>query len=163
MEKEIWKDVPNYEGYYQVSNLGNVKSLGNNKFNQEMILKPGLNRGYCAVKLCKDGKNKTFKVHQLVAMTFLKHIPDGTNKVVVDHKDGNPLNNRLDNLQLISQRENLSKERTTKSGLPVGVYFRKDKNKYQAQIHINGKQIYLGLFNTPEEASEVYQSKLKKK
>jgi hypothetical protein len=70
---EIWKDVPNYDGFYQVSNLGNVKSFYKKN---EKILKQGINRyGYKFVSLSKNNKQKTIKTHQLVAMAFLNHTP----------------------------------------------------------------------------------------
>jgi hypothetical protein len=107
----------------------------------------------------KGLKPKPIQVQKLVAIAFLNHIPDGHN-IVVDHIDSNKENNHIDNLRLISARENVSKERTKKSGLPVGVFFIKTSKKYITQITINNKQIYLGTFNTIEEASNAYQNKL---
>lgn len=68
---EIWKEVENYEGIYQVSNLGQVRSL---KFGKTRVLKPGKNgNGYLYVTLCKDGEIKRCKVHRLVAEAFLSN------------------------------------------------------------------------------------------
>jgi hypothetical protein len=103
---------------------------------------------------------KNIKVHQLIASAFLKYKFKG-HENVVDHIDSNKLNNHLDNLRVVSNRENNSKERTKKSGLPVGVCFNKNDKKYQSYIYINGKQQHLGKFNTIKEASNVYQNKLK--
>jgi hypothetical protein len=108
----------------------------------------------------KGYKRKTVGVHQLVASAFLNYEFNGY-KSVVDHIDSNPLNNNLSNLRIITQRENSSKERTIKSGLPVGVYWHKKNKKYQSGIYINGKNFNLGYFNTIEEASYAYQQKLK--
>ena len=106
---EEFRDVPGWEGLYQVSNLGNVKSLGNDKAKKEKILKQNLvgviSKQYFAVEFCVDGKRKTCRVHQLVAMAFLNHIPNGYIGLVVDHIDNNKLNNNLENLQLISVRK----------------------------------------------------------
>ena len=79
----------------------------------------------------------------------------------MDHIDSDKLNNNVNNLRLVTNRENVSKERTFKSGLPTGVYFHKRNKKYESQIRINGKKKYLGSFNTIEEASNAYQNKLK--
>ena len=94
---EIWKNVKGFEDY-EVSELGNVKSL---KLGKERILKNSIDKkGYYKVNLSNKGKTKTFKVHKLVAMAFLNHKPCGY-KIVVDHIDNNPLNNNVENLQLI--------------------------------------------------------------
>ena len=163
--KEIFKDIPNYEGMYQVSNLGNVKSLerkvySNNKLHyiqKENILNKYIStRGYYSVTLSKNSKTKTRTIHQLVAIAFLNYKPDKTTKIVVDHIDANKLNNNLNNLQLISNRENINKDK--KRELPTGVT--KENNKYRVKIFINKKSEHLGMFNTIDEASKAYKNKL---
>ena len=74
MEKEIWKDVLNYENHYKVSSLGNVKSV---KFGKDTILKKKIRNKYLAVNLTKNGVVKDFNIHQLVAIAFLNHKPNG--------------------------------------------------------------------------------------
>jgi hypothetical protein len=139
--KEIFKDIPNYEGIYQVSNLGRVKSL---KLNKEKILKLSIDgQGYLKVNLFDEGRRSTKNVHQLVAIVYLNHMPCGS-KIVVDHINCDKLNNRLENLQLISQRENLSKDKKGSSKY-TGVSWHKQKSKWQSQIIINGKYKYLGI------------------
>ena len=156
--KEIFKDIPNYEGMYQISDLGRLKSL---KFNKERILKPAVCvNGYLFVVLCREGKLKTIKVHKLVAMAFLNHTPDRYNGLIVDHINCDKLNNRLSNLQLINQRENTSKDRKGTSKY-TGVSWYKTSNKWISQIIINGKKKHLGYFKCELEASAAYQSKLK--
>ncbi len=105
-------------------------------------------------------KARRIPIHQIVASVFLGYKFQG-HKMVVDHIDSNTLNNDLNNLRVVTQRENVSKERSLKSGLPTGVSYRDDLKKYRAKIRINKKQIHLGLFNTTEEASIAYQNKLK--
>ena len=120
-----------------------------------------LMRGYKGVSvLIKNNPQKIIRVHQIIATVFLGHKIDGYN-MIVDHIDSNPLNNDVNNLRIVSQRENNSKERTVKSGLPVGVYYNKLRNAYCSQIKINGKVIYLGLFKDPFSAAIKYQNKLK--
>lgn len=158
MIEEIFKDVPDYEGIYQVSNLGRVKSI---KFNKEKILKPSVNnRGYSYVNLCNKEKVKNVRIHQLVAITFLNHELCGY-KLVVDHKDNNPLNNNVNNLQLVTARYNSSKDKKGGSSNYTGVSWDKDSNKWASQIKINGKSKNLGRFNSEKEASEYYQAALK--
>lgn len=104
--EEIWKDIKGYEGYYQVSNLGNVKSLKrtiirkrNDKTHQfpikERMLKFDYSDGYKVVKLCKQGE-KAYKVHRLVAEAF---IPNPNNLPIINHKDETRTNNCVDNLE----------------------------------------------------------------
>lgn len=159
MGKEVFKSIENYPNY-EVSNYGRVKSL---KFGKERILKPRDSKGgYLVVALYKNGKRKTFKVHQLVAICFLNHKPDGTQKTVVDHVDNNKLNNHINNLQLTTNRHNSSKDRKGGSSKYVGVCWHKPTNKWLSQIRINGKLKHLGLFTCELAASNVYQKELNK-
>ena len=108
----------------------------------------------------KGLKPKGILIHQLIASAFLNYKFEGHN-LVVDHIDNNPLNNNVNNLQVISQRENCSRLKSLKSGLPTGVSYSKKRNKYISQIQINKRIVYLGGYNTIEEASNAYQLKLK--
>jgi hypothetical protein len=165
--EEIFKDIPNYEGMYQVSNLGNVKSLPRESCNhrgchilKERILKPSIDIfGYKFVVLCEKNKQKSIKNHQLVAMAFLGHKPCGM-KIVVDHINTDRLDNRVENLQLITQRENSSKDRINGTSKYVGVYFQKSSKKWCSHICINGIVTYLGSFNLEEDAKKYYEKAL---
>ena len=98
---ETWKSVVGYEGLYEVSDLGRVKSLW---YGREKILKPQKDGwGYPHVILCKDGKKKTLKVHRLVAEAF---IPNPNNLATVNHKDEVKTNNIVSNLEWMSQQDN---------------------------------------------------------
>ena len=111
IQDEVWKDIEGYEGLYQVSTCGNVKSLPKVRRNgtgtyiqKERLLKPSnTSTGYKKVELCKDGKRKGFKVHRLVAIAF---IPNPDNKPEVNHIDGNKINNNIDNLEWVTSSEN---------------------------------------------------------
>jgi len=154
---EIFKDIKGYEGLYQISNYGNVKSFVRS---DGRILKPGLGGvGYLTVALCNGDKKKSRTVHQLVAEAFLNHEPCGY-KLVVDHIDNDPLNNNINNLQLVSQRQNTSKKKNTSSKY-TGVHFNKKAKKWQSTIRINGIKKYLGSFNCETKAHLTYQNKLK--
>jgi hypothetical protein len=167
--EEIWNDVPNYEGIYQVSNLGRVKSLERTisragKYDvviKERFLKLGTDsHGYLIASLHKDLKAKTFKVHKLLAIVFLKHKPCGYN-VVIDHIDNNKLNNNLENLQLITHRQNISKDKKNKTSKYTGVCWHKHKKKWLASIQVNKVNLYLGMFTNEYDAYLAYQNKLK--
>lgn len=95
--EEIWKDIRDYEGLYQVSNLGNVRSLRYNHTEKIKLLKQGVNKkGYKYVRLFKNGKGKTHIVHRLVAMSF---IPNPNNLPIVNHIDECKSNNMVSNLE----------------------------------------------------------------
>jgi hypothetical protein len=165
---EVWKDVIGYEGIYQVSNFGNVKSLsrtitkGNITYvTKDKLLKQSVDSvGYAYVNLSDYKKQKTFRVHQLVAIAFLSHVPDRHKGLVIDHIDGNKLNNNLSNLQLLSNRENTSKDRKNKTSKHIGVYWHKECSKYASQIKINKKVKHLGLFDNEDDAYIAYQNVL---
>lgn len=148
-----WKGIPGYEGMYQVSNFGNVKSLNYNKTGKERLLKPGIDSGYYRIQLNKYGKGKTFRVHQLVCMAFKNHIPCGMN-LVVNHIDNNPLNNHVDNLELVPNRYNSQCHKKD-----CGVSLNKN-GKYGTSIQINGKKVHLGNFKNKKDALNMYQKAL---
>lgn len=105
MQKEIWKDIIGYEGLYQVSNLGNVKSLNYGRSGKVCLLKLKIHTGnYFQVVLCnRKCKNKYFYVHRLVAQHF---IFNSENKRCINHKDCNKQNNKVENLEWVTYKEN---------------------------------------------------------
>ena len=167
-EVEIWKDIPGYEGLYQVSSLGRVKSLSreicNSKrcyISKEKILKISIsNNGYFKVNLFNFGIEKTFMVHKLVAMAFLNHKPNGY-ELVIDHINDNKLDNRVENLQIVTQRFNTYKTQGKHSSKHKGVYWCKNRKKWKSAIRINGEKKHLGSFKCELAASYAYQKALK--
>lgn len=129
--KEIWKDIAGYKGLYQVSNLGNIKSVERrDKFNRKQggfLLKQGKTKGYYKVELCKEGKVKSFYVHKLVAEAF---IPNPNNLPEVGHKDelnlynSNECNNNVNNLYWTSSvdNSNMPHHRNRISKTKLGAY-----------------------------------------
>ena len=151
-EEEIWKPIPYYEDY-EASNLGNVRSI---KFGRKVVLKPNKCRnGYFRVSIYVRGVCKrTIQVHQLIAMAFLNHNKLDRNKVV-NHIDFNKTNNNINNLEIVSIRENSNKKHLKSSSKYVGVCITKD-NKWRSYIFIKRKQIRLGIFDNEELAAEIY-------
>jgi hypothetical protein len=166
---EEWKDIEGYEGLYQVSNLGRVKSLprewigGNGSIGRHngMILRGGISTsGYPLVTLRKDGNKKTCNVHQLVATAFLNHEPCGM-CLVVDHKDDNKTNNRVDNLQIVTNRFNSYKTQGKYSSKYKGVSWHKSSGKWAVAIRVKGKSKHLGTFDCELEAAHAYRKEVK--
>ena len=166
MITEIWKPIPNYEGLYEVSNTGKVKSLrrvikrNHSDYTvKERVLKSYSNdKDYICVNLSKNGNGRTWKVHQLIAMAFLNHKPNGS-KIVVDHIDNDRSNNSLENIQVIPARLNTSKDRKGYSSKYVGVCWCNTHKKWMACIQIDGKNKTLGYFTDEYEAHLAYESK----
>lgn len=113
MNNEIWKDVVGYEGIYEVSNFGRVrthknkttftKQHGIRKWKQRILKEKSKNNRDVRFSLWKNGKSKDFLAHRLVALAF---IPNPENKKTVNHIDGNPKNNKVDNLEWATHYEN---------------------------------------------------------
>lgn len=149
MNTEIWKDIENYEGLYQVSNFGRIKSLNHMASNgikdimyKGRILKPFLDgkKNYLEVCLSKNNLKKKYLVHRLVAETFLEN---EYNKREVNHKDGNKQNNCVDNLEWVTSKEN--KHHAYENGYYDTYKFRHRKSlKNSKKITIKGvtKSLY---------------------
>ena len=148
--KEIWKDIKGYDGDYQVSNLGKVKSL---KKDREKILKHSNNNGYCLVCLYKNKKTTACSVHQLVYYTF--NDVEKTKDFVIDHINRDKSDNRLENLRLVTQRKNTqNREKKFK-----GYVYNKKSRTYRSVTDINNKQICL--INIKEKNTELLQKSIK--
>ena len=159
--EEIWKDVVGYEGRYLISNTGRLKSILKNK---EILPNGSLtNSGYLQYTLSWNLKNKRnhYYAHQLVAISFLEHKPDGMN-FVVDHINDNKLDNRIENLQIVTQRFNARKTQGKYSSKYKGVSWDKNAKKWRPRIFINGKNKNFGYFINEDEAHLEYQNQLKK-
>lgn len=103
---EIWKDIIGYEGLYQVSNTGKVRSINYKHTGVIKELLPGNSgSGYLIVFLCKEGKRKKFLLHRLVVESFIGEIPKG---LIVNHKDENKHNNYVENLEICTYKYNLN-------------------------------------------------------
>lgn len=134
MCNEVWKDIKGYEGLYQISNLGRVKTL-KPRYKDKIILKP-LKGSYLAVTLYKNKIGKRRTIHRLVAETFLE-IGD---RMVVNHKDGNKKNNSLENLEVVTQKENV--EHAIRTG--IGTIGEKNgKAKFTNEEVMRLREIYL--------------------
>ena len=152
MDNEIWKDIEGFEGRYQVSSCGRVKSLshfqsfGNQgmRIIPERLLKYG-NRanGYMMVVLCKDNIRKSCNVHRLVAQAF---IPNPNNLPQVNHIDENKHNNNVDNLEWVTSKENINHGTSLKRRSESQRYTQKSKKAvYQYDLNNNLIAIYVSI------------------
>lgn len=159
-KNEIWKHILGFEGLYQISNYGNVKSCkrlvnakyGSQKVVDEKLLSLGKDKdGYLMAILCKEGTKKTVKIHRLVADAFINKI-DGKN--LVNHIDSEKSNNLVSNLEWVSSLENNCHSKINKdmSSKYRGVSFHKRDKVFRSSICFNGKKVYLGCFKTEEDA-----------
>lgn len=143
---EVWKDISEYEGLYQISSLGKVKR-------DDKILKYTIcSGGYYYISLCKDGIPIKRRIHRLLAETF---IPNPDNLQQVDHINQNRIDNRLENLRWVSSsgnNENKGIQINNKLG-EQHIYYDKSKNKYTFKIRIN-KIDHFKRFETLEEAKK---------
>lgn len=156
--EEIWKDIKGYEGLYQVSNLGNIRSLKfkNNIIEKERIrvLRQQLRNGYLTINLTKNGKRKNYQIHRLVAQEF---ISNPNQYSIVNHKDYKKTNNRVDNLEWCTQKYNVNysicnmKNKVhVKNTETYGIYYREKHNNYE----VNLKKKYYGKFSNYNEAKK---------
>lgn len=126
---EIFKDIPGFEGYYQASDQGRMKSVERKGRRKERILKPGIDSyGYLYVYLYKNGKRKTLKVHRLILLTF-----EGPSDLQTNHKNCIKTDNRLENLEYVTNLENMTHAR--KNGLFKNI------QKQVSQLNLLGDHI----------------------
>lgn len=166
---EIWKDIPNYEDKYQISDLGNIRSKtrfvnskgGSQKEVKGKVLKQQINhKGYSIIGLSAGKSVKTFTVHQLMGLTFIPNFIKGTQ---INHKDGNKRNNALTNLEVSDSSHNMFHAVTTGLMPKVGksqyrnvTYVKnpKARKKWAASIRHEGNSSYgWKTFFTEEEAA----------
>lgn len=159
--KEEFVDIKDYEGLYQISNYGNVKSLGrvinNGKYirtSVDIISSTQYNTGgYKIVTLWKGKKKQTFTIHKLVATAFLTK--NNTINGVINHIDNNKDNNKITNLEIVSQLYNSNCHKTT-NGVRKNI-----SGNYTVRVSINGSRVTLGTYKTEQEAVVVRNNKLK--
>lgn len=166
MTEEIWKDIPGYEELYEVSNFGNVRSISRFIYNKSykywrdgVLLKPSITRGYERVSLYRNGVQKLMTIHRLVAMAFLDYNPE-MNGFVINHIDICKTNNSLENLEIVSTRENSNQKHLPSTSDYVGVSYKKQSNAWVASIHIDGKTLYIGTFKEEVDAANAYEKAL---
>ena len=165
--EQQWKDIPGYEDIYQISDMGNVRSLdrtitdvkGNiREYKGKELAKIVNTAGYLYVNLYKEGVKNVQQIHSLMGITFLNH--SQSRYIVVDHINNIKFDNRLSNLQIINQRENTSKDKKGYTSQYIGVCLNKKTGKYKSQIRLNGKIKYLGYYMNEIDAHIAYQKEL---
>jgi hypothetical protein len=151
IKNERWVEIPDTNSKYYASTEGRILSVNKNRVK---LLKPSVSKcGYAFVKICKGNTSIPRSVHLLVVSAFKGHYSNKTHELVVDHINSDKLDNRLNNLEVVSQRENVKRAK--------GGFFKKysknsRSNKYFSRISIEGKSVYLGNFSTPEDAIKAY-------
>jgi hypothetical protein len=165
---EEWRPIKDYEGFYEVSNLGRVRSVdrivkssksrtGLKKHNGK-ILRPGTMNGYRMIILSKFGKTNSALVHRLVAHAFVRNT---SNFIEVNHLNGIKEDNRAENLEWTNRRENASHSKLKGgSSKYVGVSWKSSTNIWLANIKIKGRSIHLGYFNDELDARDAYLAAL---
>lgn len=160
---EEWKDIEGYEGRYQVSNHGHIRTCARfvntqwttPRYLDSQIMKPYFFKYYYVSLASPDGRKKRIKLHRLVAKAF---IPNPDNKPYVDHKDGDVHNNCVSNLRWATNSDNQANQKPVlrnTSGYR-GVSFHKYRKKWTAAITKDRIKIHLGDYAEPEAAALVY-------
>lgn len=151
-----FKEIPVFDSYY-ASDCGKIKSL--KKAGKEKILSQWFHKksGYYYVTLSGGGKRGNFSVHSLVAMAFLGHIPCGFESEV-DHINEIKTDNRLENLQILTHRENISRSKKNTTSKYRGVSWDKNTKKWYSKIRFEKRNVSLGFFDKEEDAHIAYEN-----
>lgn len=147
--EEEWRDCVGYTNY-AVSSLGKVMNKKTGR-----ILKPAIVEGYSKYKLSRNKVPYNASGHRLVALAFT---PNPENKPTIDHIDRNVRNNSVGNLRWATYCENNQNKQGSRGAVPFRGVAKHLNGKYQAHISHNNTLIHLGLFDTPEEAFEMYDA-----
>lgn len=151
---EEWKDIEGYEGLYEISNLGRVRSLdrivvysnGRKYFYKGEILKLKVDKyGYNIISFCKNGKHKTYTIHRLVASAF---IPNTENKSCIDHINTIKTDNRVENLRWVTNKENMN------NPLTLNKYFGKSNHNSRSVFQFNKNMELIKKWDTIKDASK---------
>lgn len=161
--EEIWKPINGFS-FYEISNLGRIKSLerwvggcGDRVIGERIIACGGAEK-YPSVTLRKNKERHRFYIHRLVAENF---IPNPKNKPYVNHINSKSNDNRVENLEWVTTRENTNhREFINKRKCKRGAHYDKNNNTWIARVYVDGKQIRLGRFNTEDEAHNTYKQYL---
>lgn len=160
---EQWKDIKGFEGLYQISSLGRVKSLNYRRSGKTKILKLNKHKfGYLHIQLHKDNKNFTYRVHRLVAEAF---IPNSDNKPCIDHINTIRTDNRVENLRWVTHIENMNNPLTLEKHIKNSSYKRRNNNtnrdthykKPIIQFTLDGELVRV--WNSVAEAEKYYGNK----
>jgi len=160
---EIWKDIPNYEGLYQISNLGRVKSLerivlqknGRKRVQHELIRKPRkVYKGYLQIDLWKNHEYSAKRINRLVAQAF---IPNPENKPEVNHIDGNKENNCVDNLEWVTGKENM--QHAIRTGLWKASHSPKKNRKSKKIIQLDDENNVIKVWDSIRDIMKYYNLK----
>ena len=168
-QEEIWKHVVGYEGLYEVSDLGRIRSLDRSRphsrnANYSFLCRGKIRKihndknGYQRVTLCKGGRQSNKQVHRIVGYAFLGLTDD----LQIDHVDGDPKNNRLDNLRTATGGQNMIGSRRKHKGATSqyrGVSWHDRDRRWVAQIQFNRTNFYLGCYSEEIDAAKAFDKK----
>ena len=146
MQKVIWRPIKGYEGLYEISNLGKIKSNFRQGSTTDFLKISNNGNGYMMVRLCKNGKAKKYYLHRLLAQTFIDNPED---KPQVNHINENRSDNRLENLEWVTQKEN---NNHGNHNLNAAISKRSGKAKKIVQLDLDGNE--LGRFDFLIEAAK---------
>lgn len=158
-ETEIWKHVLGYEGFYIISDLGNIKRVNNRLKGDRFLIQRNSKYGYLVAHLSAHAKGKTYSVHRLVLEAFI-----GKSELPADHKNTKKHDNRLCNLEYVTILENNIRKvqhKGSKTGI-IGITYRIKAKTFTVRTTEDGKRKHIGEYKTIEEAKTALLNKTNK-